>query len=97
MLFYVAWKQRAGNGPEEAEAGLDLFKRWQAPAGLEFKGFYARPDGGGFCVCEVPSADVIYEATSPWVGAYLDYEIVPIVPIERAVELQDKAIAFRRG
>lgn len=97
MLFYVSWKQRAGQGPAEAEAGLEAFSRWQAPAGLEFKGFYGRADGGGFAICECSSAEVIFEATSPWAGAYLDYEIVPIVPIEKAVELLNKASTFRKG
>jgi hypothetical protein len=40
---------------------------------------------------------VIFEATAPWAGAYLDYEIVPIVEMDKAVELQQKAFAFRKG
>jgi hypothetical protein len=31
MLFYVGWKPRAGQGPEQAEAGLNVFVRWKAP------------------------------------------------------------------
>ena len=58
---------------------------------------WGRSDGSGFCVCEVTSAEVIFEATAPWSGAYFDYDVVPIVDIEKAVELQNKAIAFRNG
>ena len=97
MLFYVSWKQRAGQGPEEAEASLEVFSRWKAPAGLEFKGFYGRADGGGFALIECASAEVLFEATAPWAGTYLDYEIVPVVEIEKAVELLNKAVAFRKG
>ena len=97
MLFYVAWKARAGQGPVEAEAGLAAFARWKAPVGMEFKGFYARADGGGFCLCEAGSAEVMFEVTAPWAGVYLDYDIVPIVEIEKGVELLNKAIAFRKG
>ena len=97
MLFYVGWKPRAGQGPEEGEAGLKVFARWKAPKGLEFKGMWGRADGGGFAVCEAASAEVMFEATAPWAGAYLDYDIVPIVDIAKAVELFDKAIAFRKG
>ena len=88
MLFYVGWKPRAGQGPEEGEAGLKVFARWKAPKGLEFKGMWGRADA---------SAEVMFEATAPWAGAYLDYDIVPIVDIAKAVELFDKAIAFRKG
>jgi len=95
MLFYVAWKPRAGQGPAQSEAGLEIFARWEAPDGLEFKGMWARADGGGFCVCEAESSEVMFEATAPWSGAYLDYEIAPIVEMERAMEISSKAIAFR--
>ena len=97
MLFYVGWKPREGQGPAEAEAGLEIFSRWETPEGLEFMGMWARPDGGGFCVCEVESAEVMYAATAPWSGTYLDYDIVPIVEMERAVEIANGAIAFRNG
>jgi hypothetical protein len=97
MLFYVGWKPRAGQGPEAGEKGLEVFSRWKPPQGLEFKGMWGRADGGGFCVCEAVSAEAIFEATAPWSGVLLDYDIAPIVDIEKAVELQKKAIAFRKG
>lgn len=97
MLFYVGWKAREGQGPAEPEAALEIFSRWEPPTGMEMKGMWARPDGGGFCLCEVTSAEVVYEATAPWSEAYLDYDISPIVEIEQAVEILNKAIAFRNG
>jgi hypothetical protein len=97
MLFYLGWKARAGQGPKELEATLEVFSRWEPPAGMEIKGMWLRPDGGGFGLFEVSSAEVIYEGTAPWSGAYLDYEITPIVEIEKGVELLNKAIAFRNG
>ena len=97
MLFYVGWQPRAGQGPKEGEAGLEVFSRWEPPQGFEIKGIWGRPDRGGFAVCEVASAEASYEATAPWAGTYLDYEIVPIVEIEKAVELLNKGIAFRNG
>ena len=97
MLFVISWKQRAGQGPAEFDAGVEVFSRWEPPEGFEFKGIYARPDGAGFCVCEASSAEVLFEATSPWAGTFLDYDISPIVEIETAVELWEKASAFRGG
>ncbi|MFC1661776.1 DUF3303 domain-containing protein [Gemmatimonadota bacterium] len=97
MLFYVGWKIREGQGADELEASWDLFSRWEAPDGLEFKGMWSRADGGGFCVCEASSAEVLYEATAPWAGAYLDYEFAPIVEMEKGHALSAKAAAFRKG
>ena len=97
MLFYVAWKQRPGQGSAEDEAGWEMFSRWEPPKGVEFKGFYGRADGGGFCLCETDSAEALYEATAPWAGAYLDYEVAPIIDMEKAAELSMKGIAFRKG
>jgi Domain of unknown function (DUF3303) len=97
MLFYVGWKARASQGPKDSEAALEIFSRWQPPAGMEMKGMWARPDGGGFGLCETTSAEVVFEGTAPWSDAYLDYEIVPIVEMEKAVELMKKAISFRHG
>jgi hypothetical protein len=98
MLFYVGWKPRTGQGPESAEKALSVFTRWKPPQGLEFKGMWSRADnGGGFCICEASSAEAMYEATAPWAGALLDYEITPIVDMPKAVELATKGIAFRKG
>jgi hypothetical protein len=97
MLLYVDWKPRPGQGPMESEAALETFSRWSPPDGMEIKGMWARADGGGFCLCEVDSAEAALEATAPWVDAYLDYSMTPIVEIEKAVELLQKGIAFRNG
>ncbi len=48
MLFYIGWKARAGQGPKEQEAALEIFSRWEPPTGMEIKGMWARPGGGGF-------------------------------------------------
>jgi hypothetical protein len=95
MLFYVAWRTRAVAGADEKS--LEVFTRWQPPNGLEFKGMWGRADGAGFAICEATSAEAVYEACAPWAGALLDYEIMPIVPIEKAVELAQKGVAFRNG
>lgn len=36
---------------------------------LLFVEWKARADGGGFCLCEVESAEAALEATAPWVDA----------------------------
>jgi len=95
MLFYIGWKVRLGEGEKALQAAWELFSRWTPPEGIEFKGMWQRPDGGGFGICEVSSAEALYEATAPWSGAYLDYDIVPIVEIAKAGEIAKNAAAFR--
>ena len=97
MLFYVAWKQRQGLGPDYGDKSLEVFSRWKPPQGLQMRGMWARADGGGFCVCEASSAEAVFEACAPWASVLLDYDIIPIVEIEKAVELLKKGIAFRKG
>lgn len=97
MLFYVGWKAREGHGPEEGDKSLELFTRWKPPQALQMNGMWARADGGGFCICEASSAEVVFEACAPWADVLLDYDIIPIVEVEKAVELLKKAIAFRKG
>jgi hypothetical protein len=97
MLFYIGWQVRKGLGPEALDAAWSLFSRWEAPGGVEFKGMWQRPDGGGFGICEVASAEALYEATAPWSESYLEYEVVPLVPIDKAGEIAKAAAAFRAG
>lgn len=98
MQMLVTWKPCAGSTPAQREAGLEIFSRWQPPAGIEIKAMYARADdGGGFAIVEVDSAETAYAATAPWAGSYNDYDMVPIVDMGTAVELSNAAIAFRNG
>lgn len=95
MLFYVGWQPRAGQGAAEQKKTLEVFSRWKPPKGVDIKAFYGRVDGCGFAVVHADSAEALYTATSPWAGVYLDYEIVPIVLIEKAVEILNAGATFR--
>jgi hypothetical protein len=97
MLFLITWKPRAYGGTAEQEESLQVFSRWQPPAGVQFQGMWSRPDGGGFGIAEVQSAEALLEATAPWAGVYLDFEASPIVEIQRGVELTQTGIRFRKG
>ncbi len=97
MLFYVGWRARPGTGPAEQEKSLEVFSRWQPPAGLQIQGMWGRADGGGFCVAEADSTQVIMEACAPWGGSLLDYEVVPILDMKESAAISAKGIAFRKG
>jgi hypothetical protein len=95
MLFAIAWKNRAGATEEADKRTLKLFKNWQPPAGLDFKGFYDYADcNGGIAIAESNSAEVILEATAPW-ATFFDFTIRPIVPSDKTPAIFEKAIAWR--
>ena len=95
MLFAITWTNR-GSGSEDADKRtLTLFKNWQPPAGLEFKGFYDYADGnGGIAIAESSSAEAILEATAPWV-AFFHFTARPIVPSDRSPAIFAKALTWR--
>jgi hypothetical protein len=95
MLFAIAWVNRSGATEESERRSLRLFKNWQPPAGLEFKGFYDYADGnGGIAIAESNSAEVILEATAPW-ALFFDFTVRPIVPTEKSPAILEKAISWR--
>lgn len=97
MLFFISWKPRAAGGAAEQEAGLEVFGRWQPPAGVKFQGMWTRADGGGFGIADVQSSEALLEAMAPWAGTYLDFESCPIVEIQRGIEIVQTGIRFRKG
>jgi hypothetical protein len=95
VLFAITWTNRAGATEETDKRMLKLFKNWQPPAGLEFKGFYDYADGdGGVAIAETNSAELILEATVPW-ATYLTFTIRPIVPTDKSPAVFEKALAWR--
>lgn len=97
MLFYVAWKPRAGISSDQQKKAFEMFARWTPPTGLDIKQMYALVDGRGFCVCDCDTAATAYAAMAPWAAIYNDYDIVPIVEMAQGVELLNAAFAFRDG
>jgi hypothetical protein len=97
MLFYVGWKPCVGLSSDQQKRALDAFARWTPPKGLEMKGFYGLVDGRGFCLCEADTPATIFAAVAPWAGIYNDYDIMPAIEIEQAVQIWNGAVAFREG
>jgi hypothetical protein len=50
----------------------------------------------GVALSEVESETALYESVTPWVP-FIDFRIVPIVEIEKAVPLAVAAIAWRES
>jgi hypothetical protein len=97
MLFAITWTNRAGATEETDKRTLQLFKNWQPPAGLDFKGFYDYADGnGGIAIADVASAEVILEACTPW-ATFLCFNVRPIVPTDKSPAIMEKALAWRES
>jgi hypothetical protein len=95
MLFAIAWTNRAGATEETEKRSLKLFKNWQPPAGVDFKGFYDYADGnGGIAIAEANSAEAILEATVPW-AVFFNFTVRPIVPTDKSPAIIEKALAWR--
>jgi hypothetical protein len=94
VLFHVTWEFT--DQSEEAEKrSLEVFSRWQPPAGAEFQGFYGFADGsGGVAIIEADGAATLARTTAPWTP-WLRFVVTPIVPIEEATAIGAEAVAFR--
>jgi hypothetical protein len=94
MLFLIPYKGKPGRSEAEDKRVIDLFVKWKPPAGFTIKSHYGRADGGGFLIVDAESAIAIYESNATW-GAFLDFEVVPIVEIAEAVPVLQRVIAWR--
>lgn len=94
VLFHVSWTFI--NPSEEGQKrSLDLFSKWQPPAGADFVGFYGRADGsGGVAIIEADSAQTLAQTTNPWTP-WLRFEVTPIIPIEESAAIAGEAAAWR--
>jgi hypothetical protein len=85
MKFIVQWTQRYGSEPddniESSESLLKAFGTWEAPAEWTISEFVARVDGrGGMLICQTNDLQSISRTVAQY-GAWLDYDIIPVVDI----------------
>jgi hypothetical protein len=94
MLFMVDW-EFIDTSEEGEKRSLEVFGRWQPPAGTDFQAFYGFADGsGGFSIIEADTAAALAEAMAPFVP-WLRFSAKPIVPIEESAAISASAIEFR--
>ena len=85
MKFIVQWTQRYGSAPvdnvDSAESLIKAFGTWDPPKEWTISEFIARVDGrGGMLICETDDLPSISKTVAQY-GAWLDYEILPVVDI----------------
>jgi Protein of unknown function (DUF3303) len=66
MLFHVTW-EFIDTSEDGIRRSLEVFSKWQPPAGAEFKGFYGFANGGGgVALIEADSAATLARTSAPW-------------------------------
>jgi Protein of unknown function (DUF3303) len=70
---------------------------WQPPKGYTIRNHYSFADGsGGMSLVETESVAAMYEANLPWLP-FIEFRLVPVVEIDKAVPLGLAAIAWRES
>ena len=95
MLFHVTFHWKAGVTTEDQASTIKIFADWSPPDGFAIERFVVGADGTGFLIVSAESAEALYRTTSIWAGAYIDYEVVPVVEIEKSIEILSEGLAFR--
>jgi hypothetical protein len=101
MKYVMTWTPRLNGSAEENDAaarrGLELFSKWQPPAGSTFHQFVARLDGGGgFAVVETDNPADLLDGTSKF-GTLNEFELHPVVDMPDWVRSAQEGVAFRES
>ena len=101
MKYVMTWTPRLSGSAEENEAatrrGLELFSKWQQPAGTTFHQFVARVDGaGGFAVVETDNPADLLDGTGKF-GPLNEFQLYPVVDIADWVQAAQEGVEFRES
>jgi hypothetical protein len=93
MLFHVTW-EFTDESEDSQQRSLQVFSKWQPPAGAEFKGFYGFADNsGGVAIIEVDSFATLARTTAPFTP-WMRFTALPILPIEESAAIGGEAAEF---
>ena len=94
MLFLITWTF-ADTTEEGGRRSLEVFGKWQPPAGATFKEFHGYADGSGGCaIVEVDSHATLARSVAPFTP-WLEFTATALVPIAEASEIAGEGILFR--
>lgn len=99
MKYVMAWTSRLGGSGKENEDGvrraLELFSKWQPPAGTTFHQFVGRLDAeGGFAVVETDNPAELLDGTGKF-APFNTFQIYPVVDINDWVQTTQEGVEFR--
>jgi uncharacterized protein DUF3303 len=101
MKYVMTWTPRLSGSAEDNEAaarrGLELFSKWQQPAGATFHQFVARVDGtGGFAVVETDNPADLLDGTGKF-APLNEFQLYPVVEIADWVRSAQEGVEFRES
>ena len=99
MKYAMTWTTRPGgsgkDNEESSRRGVELFSKWQPPAGTTFHHFVARLDAeGGFAVVETDDPSELLTETAKF-APYNVFQIYPVVDMDEWVSAAQGGIDFR--
>jgi hypothetical protein len=99
MKYAITWTTRPGgsgkDNEESSRRGVELFSKWQPPAGTTFHQFVARLDAeGGFAIVETDNPSELLTETAKF-APYNVFQIYPVVDMDEWVSAAQGGIDFR--
>jgi hypothetical protein len=99
MKYAMTWTTRSGGSGKDNEESirraLELFSKWQPPAGTTFHQFVARLDTeGGFAIVETDNPSELLTETSKF-APFNVFQIYPVVDMNEWVPAVQEGIDFR--
>jgi len=99
MKYAMTWTSRLGaSGKDNEEAvrrGLELFSKWQPPAGTTFHQFVGRLDGeGGYAIVETDNPTELLTETLKF-APFNSFQIHPVVDMDQWAQAAQQGIDFR--
>jgi Domain of unknown function (DUF3303) len=101
MKFVLSWTTRNGGAGKDNEEtvrrALQVFSKWQPPAGTTFHQFVGRVDGeGGFAVVETDNPSDLLDGTTKF-APYNVFQIHPVVDIAEWAQTAQGGVDFRES
>jgi muconolactone delta-isomerase len=98
MQYMIVWNERPQGSATEYEKAqrriLDVFGKWQQPAGFKIECFVVRVgDWGGYMLAEVDDVIEIHKLCS-MLPAFR-FEVRPVVPVEVAIRGELEVMDWR--
>jgi hypothetical protein len=99
MKYVMTWTTRFSGSAAENEAaarrGLEMFSKWQQPAGTTFHQFVGRVDGsGGFAVVETDNPADLLDGTGKF-ATLNEFQLYPVVDIADWLQSAQDGVEFR--
>ncbi|RDH77985.1 DUF3303 domain-containing protein [Mycolicibacterium moriokaense] len=101
MKFVMTWTTRSSGGGKESEEtvrrALQIFSKWQPPAGTTFHQFVGRLDSeGGFAVVETDNPADLLDGTTKF-APFNVFHLYPVVDIGEWAQTAQGGVEFRES